>query len=306
MRVLSSVRFSRHLLVVACLASLSACSLRTMAVKTVASALSDTGDVFSGDNDPELVRDALPFALKLYESLLESAPKDQPLLVATCSAFTQYAYAFVQTDADIARFDDYDTFVHLNDRALALYVRAHGYCMRAMELRFPGIGTRLHRNGATALLRADRKDVPLLYWTAASLGSAIALAPDRPDLLIDFPVVRALLDRALALDDTWNRGAIHEIFITIESLETLGGSPEKARAHFARAVALDGGKSPEPYVALAMGVSVASQDRAEFEKLMREALAIDPEQDPSNRLVTLVTQRRARALLAHADSLFSQ
>ena len=80
---------------------LPACSLKTMAVKTVANTLSDTGDVFSRDEDPELIRDAVPFALKLYESLLDSVPTHAPLLVATCSGFTQYGYAFVETDAEV-------------------------------------------------------------------------------------------------------------------------------------------------------------------------------------------------------------
>jgi hypothetical protein len=37
---------------------------------------------------------------------------------------------------------------------------------------------------------------------------------------------------------------------------------------------------------------------------MEQALAIDPEQDPSRRLVTLITQRRARVLLDRIDDLF--
>jgi len=59
-------------------------------------------------------------------------------------------------------------------------------------------------------------------------------------------------------------------------------------------------------VALATGVAVPMQDRAEFERLLKEALAIDPEKDPSNRLVILVTQRRARVLLDRADEKFSK
>jgi predicted anti-sigma-YlaC factor YlaD len=55
-----------------------------------------------------------------------------------------------------------------------------------------------------------------------------------------------------------------------------------------------------------MGVSVASQDRAEFESLLKQALAIDPAKDPSRQLVTLVQQRRARALLDHIDTLFTK
>jgi len=303
-------RLPRHprsgLLLVLLTVLASGCSIRTMAVKTVANTLSESGDVFSRDNDPELVRDAVPFALKLYESLLESVPNHEPLLVATCSSFTQYAFAFVQTDAEVLRFDDYEAASRLDARALNLYLRGRDYCLRALEVRFRGAGDQLLRDPEAVAGRAEADDVDLLYWTAASWGSAIALAPDDPDLLIDFPVVRALVDRALVLDEGWSRGALHEMLITLESLETLGGSRDKARDHFARAVALQDGASPGPYVALATGVSVGVQDRAEFERLLTQALAVDPEQDLSTRLTTLVTQRRARALLDHADSLFSQ
>jgi hypothetical protein len=67
----------------------------------------------------------------------------------------------------------------------------------------------------------------LLYWSAASWGAAISLGIDRPDLAVDFPTVRALADRALALDPAWNKGAIHELMISLDSLpEALGGNPE--------------------------------------------------------------------------------
>ena len=95
--------------------------------------------------------------------------------------------------------------------------------------------------------------------------------------------------------------------MSLDSLpEALGGSPAHAREHFARAIALQKGLSPGPYVALATGVAVPAQDRAEFEKLLQAALAIDPDKDPSVRLVTLVQQRRARALLAHIDTMFTK
>ena len=47
------------------------CSLNKVAVNLVAKTLS-SGDstVFTGEEDPQLVADALPFAMKLYESLL--------------------------------------------------------------------------------------------------------------------------------------------------------------------------------------------------------------------------------------------
>ena len=62
----------------------------------------------------------------------------------------------------------------LRDEAVKLYLRAKGYCMRAMEVQFPGIGKALDSDPVAALKRAKKKeDVPLLYWTAASWGAAL-------------------------------------------------------------------------------------------------------------------------------------
>jgi predicted anti-sigma-YlaC factor YlaD len=285
-----------------------ACSIKTMAVKTVANTLSDTGDVFTRDDDPELVRDATPFALKLYESLLESVPTHVPLLVATCGSFTQYSYAYIEADADELPLVRREEAAALRDRALKLYLRGRGYCLQAIEARFgKGSSQMLLQDPSVVVGKAKREDVPLLYWTAASWGAAIALGIDRPELAIDFPITRALADRALALDPAWNRGAIPELMITFDSLpDALGGNPARAREQFAKAVEIQKGLSPGPYVALATGVAVPAQDRAEFERLLKQALAIDPEKDPSNRLVILVTQRRARVLLARIDEKFTK
>jgi predicted anti-sigma-YlaC factor YlaD len=299
-----------RLVALACvLATLSGCAmLKRKAIGTVADTLASSGDVFTRDDDLELVGQAIPFGLKLYESLLDSAPKNKNLLIAMCSNFTQYGVAYLETEAMVlGEAQHHDEVAHLNTRALKLYLRAKGYCMRAMEVRFPGIEKDLLADPAKALAKAKPADVPLLYWTAASWGSAIGLGLDKPDLVVDMPVVRALAERALALDETWGKGALHEMFISLDSLpEALGGSTAGAREHFTRAVALEGGKSPGPYVALAVGIAMPAQDRAEFESLLKKALAIDPEQDPSNRLVTLVQQRRARALLDHIDTMFTK
>jgi predicted anti-sigma-YlaC factor YlaD len=308
-RAMSALTFRFRLPSLVLLASLlgaPACSIKTMAVKTVANTLSDTGDVFSRDNDPELVRDAIPFALKLYESLLESVPRHAPLLIATCGGFTQSGYAFVETEADILGEAHHDESAAMRDRALKLYLRGRDYCLRAMEVRFKGIGPKLVSDPVPALAKAEKKDVPMLYWTAASWGAAIALAIDKPDIAIDLPTVRALADRALALDETWGGGAIHELLISLDSLpEALGGNVERARQHFKRAVELQHGNSPGPYVALAVGVAIPAQNKAEFQELLNQALAVDPEKDRSNRLPTLITQRRARALLDQIDTRFA-
>src|SRR5262249_18993946 len=174
---------SRLLALSCALAALSGCAMvKHKAVGVVAETLAQSGDVFTRDDDPELVGQAIPFGLKLYESLLDSAPKNKDLLIATCSNFTQYGVAFIDTEAlELGEAQHHDEVAHLNDRALKLYLRAKGYCMRGMEVRFPGVTQQLLKDPKSALGKATRKDVPLLYWTAASWGSAIGLALDKPE-----------------------------------------------------------------------------------------------------------------------------
>ena len=298
--------FMRLAFTVLTVLAFSGCSLRTMALKTVANTLSESGSTFSQDEDPELVRAAVPFALKTYESLLESLPKHKGLLLATCSGFTQYSYAFIHTDADLIESSDYETASQLKDRALKLYLRGKGYCIRVLELDRPGIERKLQVDPPAALGWATRKDVPLLYWTGASWGAAISIGLDKPDLVADVPAVKALMERALALQEDYEKGAVHAVMISLEALpEAMGGSKERARKHFERAVELSGGQDPGPYVTLAVSVSQPAQNRAEFVKLLEQALAIDPNKNPSSRLATLIAQKRARHLLSRLDELFA-
>src|SRR5437762_13669436 len=89
------------------LSAVTGCAMvRHKAVGVVASTLASSGDVFTRDDDPELVGQAIPFGLKLYESLLDSAPRNKELLVATCSNFTQYGVAFLETEAMVLRSEE--------------------------------------------------------------------------------------------------------------------------------------------------------------------------------------------------------
>ena len=138
---------------------------------------------------------------------------------------------------------------------------------------------------------------------AAALAAQITLGPaGRPDVARDWKTVRALAERGLALDDTWNRAALHELMITVESQGAAsGGTEDAARKHFTRAVDVQQGLSPGPYLALAMGA--ARSNRAELQNLLTQAAAIDPEKDPAHRLPATLGRQRAQFLLANIDRL---
>jgi predicted anti-sigma-YlaC factor YlaD len=296
---------TRALVCASVLCASQGCAIKKMALNSLANTLSANGDTFASDDDPELVRDAVPFALKTYESLLASLPRHRGLLLATCSGFTQYSYAFVQSEADRLEPTDFEQSLVHRERALKLYLRGRDYCLRALETARPGVVARLNRNPAEALTGFSKADVPLLYWTGASWGAAATLGLDRPALVGDLPTVRSLVDRALALDERFGGGAIHEVLISLEAVpEAMGGSEARAREHFERAVALCKGHCAGAYVTLATSVALGAQDRKEFVRLLEQALAVNPDEDKSRRLANLIAQRRARSLMARVDDLF--
>jgi len=282
------------------------CSIKKFAVNRVGDALAGGGTTFASDDDPDLIRAAVPFSLKLMESLLAESPRHDRLLFATASGFTQYAYAFVQMDADQLEDQDFSAAEALRARAKRLYLRARDYGLRGLEGRHPGFGAHLRADPRRAVTAARVKDVPLLYWTAASWGSAVSLAKDDPDLIKDVPQVEALIDRAEALDPDWSDGAIQSFLITYEMARqgATGDPAERSRRHFERAVALSRGQQAGPYVSLAEAVCVQKQDLSQFDALLAQALAVNPDATPEYRLVNLVMQRRARWLQSRRGDLF--
>lgn len=296
---------ARALVVALVATSACSCSVRRIAIAGLSGALASSGDVFASDEDPELVRDALPFALKTIEALHAESPDDDRLALAACRGFTQYASAFVEADAERVETTDWDEAERLRERALKLYLRARDYGLEALARRHPGVDTELPAHPAEAAARFGTKDLDLVYWTAAAWGSAIGLALDRPEIAADVDVARSMFARVLALDEAYGDGAIHERMMEIEALpEMMGGSRERARAHFARAVVLTGGHSAALFVDFAVKVAVAEQDRTEFQDLLARALAVDPDAVPEQRLSNVLAQERARHLLTVADDLF--
>ncbi len=287
------------------LIALPGCSIKRMAAKSVANSLTTGPDVFGTDDDPELIRDALPFGLKTLESLHTIIPDHPPLLLALCRGFTQYAYGFVQLDAETIESTDYPRASEIKLRAQRLYLRGRDYGLRALERNYRGLGEQLRARPAFGAARLQKRDLPMLYWVAAAWGSAINLGKDRPELMADLEAVRALLARGITLDESYDRGALHEAFIVLEALPAaMGGSVERARVHFDRAIALSEGRRASPYVTMAQAVSVSTQNRGEFDELLHKALEVDPNQEPSQRLATILLQRKARMLLERTDELF--
>lgn len=287
--------------------ALSGCSIKKFAMNKLGDALAAGGTTFASDDDPELIESAAPFSLKLMESVLAESPRHKGLLFATASGFTQYAYAFVQQEADELEEKDVTASLELRNRARRLYLRARDYALRGLELAHPGFSNALRADALAAVRVLKKQDVPLAYWAAASWAGAVGIIKNNPELIAELPLIEALIDRALALDESYEYGAIHSLLITYEMVRksVQSDAAGRARTHFDRVVELTRGQQAGPYVSLAENVAIEQQDRREFEGLLNKALAIDPNGRPEWRLANRVMQRRARWLLSQENNLIA-
>ncbi len=282
--------------------ALAACSVKRMAVDIVGDALSGGGGVYMTDDDPDLVREALPFGLKTYESLLDVSPRHERLLLAAAKGFASYAY-LLQMRADPLDATDLARARELRARASRLYLRGRGYALRGLAAAHPGFTAALREDAAAALAATDADDVAFLYWAGAAWAGALSAAKNDLDLIAELPTAGALVGRVLELDETFERGVAHEFFISYEGSRP-GGSVAQARRHYQRALDISGGLRASVHLALAEAVTVKEQNLAEFRSLIAAALAVDPDRTPELRLVNTIARRRAQWLESRIPDLF--
>jgi predicted anti-sigma-YlaC factor YlaD len=289
---------------------LGSCSIQEMAMDSVADMLGGSaagGSAFTRDDDPKLVGDALPFAMKLYETLLDSSPDHPGLLMATGQLFVMYSNAYVQTPADMLPEWEYEKQEEMYARAKSLYLRGRNYLFRGIEANHPGFLEALETGELEPILvEMTEEDVPFLYWAAAGWFAAIAINVFDLEMTLQIPKAKGLMDRAYELDPDFGNGTIDDFYILFYASmpADMGGSVEKARYHFDRAVELSGGTNPSPYLSLATTLAIADQDVEEFIDLLTTALEIDVDEDPDNRLANVIAQQKARWYLENIDRFF--
>ena len=296
------------LLAVFCLL-FSGCS--SLAMNMVANALTGEGssDVFTSDNDPELVGAALPFAIKLYESLLAANPNHEGLITTVGSLYVMYANAFVYGPAELKQRDDYAAFSEAKLRARNLYLRGANILYEGLNKKYPGLKEAFKKGKFPGIAaKMKKKDVPALYWCAAGFLAAYSMNPLDMELGFRVPELLAMINRAYELDPDFNKGSLDDFYILFHANvpAEMGGDKSRVEMHFQRALEKSGGRLASPYVSYADSVSRPAQNYEDFKKKLETALAIDVDADKSSRLVNIISQRKARYFLdtAHLRFLF--
>lgn len=273
---------------------LSGCSTSQLVARGAAPLIDHGMAAMNRETDLELARASIPANLKMIEALLIADPGNAAYRVQAAIGFYGYALGFVEPDDP--------------ERAAALYRRARDHALAELD-RAGLTQTLLAGNAAElqqALAKLDARAVPALFWAASAWGKWIELQLHDPARLAELPRVEALMQRSLALDETYYHGGAHVFFGVYYGgrAPMFGGDFARAARHFDRAAVLSQNQLLWVEVNRARYLFRQMGDRAAFHATLNRVLEAPAHSDPELNLANAMARRQAAALLAQEEDLF--
>lgn len=244
------------------------------------------------NDDVDLVADGLPTYLLMVDGLIVNWPESEDLLRTGASLYSAYAGLVVQ-----------DT-----GRQRALSSKALDYAERAAcsrrktlcEVRGMSV-PRLEE----ALERTRKRDVPALYTLGTTWAGYVQAHSDDWNAVADLARVRVILDRVVALDESYQHGQATMYLAVLDSLlpEALGGHPSASRKHFERAIELSEGRNLLAKVLFAERYARMTGNQSLHDELLQTVLDADPEEHGLT-LQNTFARKEAERLLAESPDYF--
>lgn len=290
--------------------SLSLCGcggwMKRMAIDTTAQmVIPDAVAAFYDEPDFDLAKDALPGNMKLIEALIKANPSNTQLKALAGQMFASYALGFLE---EMPSPED-DPDLNKQARIKNLYTRGMNYALDSLPV-IPSFRDAIAAHDLKAFIDSlalfNKTEVPALFWAAFNWSLLINNSMDTPNRIAELPYVDAMMKRVIELDEGFYYGGCHFFYIAYYAGRpaTLGGDPRKAKEHYERALALNGGKMLLGDVYYAYYYAVAVQDAKLFKKVLNKVLQAPEDILPGERLTTEIAKRKAKSLLQKASDFF--
>lgn len=244
-------------------------------------------------SDLKLVREGIPAYLMLMDGMIETVPDNEQLLIKASQTYSSFASAFIEeSDPEYAK---------------QLYRKAKQYSLRSLEIRgFKDPSESAFEDFKERVQNCDRKDVPSLFWAAASWGNWIKLNLDSMEALAELPRVEMMMKKVLVLDEGFYYGGPH-VFMGIWFAswpKDAGGDLKKAQKHFLRALEMVHGKFLMTYVYYADYYARRVLDKDLFVSTLQKVLDTPSDISPEVTLLNVVAKKKAVELMNRKDEIF--
>lgn len=303
---LIQIRSITSLLFIICMLLVVSCSLSKLTTRKLTDSLAQSsGLAFTNDDDPELVADALPFTIKLYESLIEKDSTNAALYLATSKLLCLYSQYFIAAPLDT--ISDPVQKKAIGKRAKKLFLRARDYALKSIDIQKPGSRKAfLTGNIDSTIASVTKSDSSALFWTSVAWFGAIGA--DRSDLSLAMGIKKPLsiTRKLITMNPTFYQGMAHELLgiVSVNIPKSLGGSPDTAAYYFSKAIELSDSSRASAFVLYASLVTTKTKNKELYVSLLEKANAIPIDSYPQLRLQNSIYQQKARLLLKTIQNVF--
>ena len=289
---LNRVKCSCLLAVVVWLAG--GCSTGQMVVRGTQTILDSGVVAMNRETDLELAEQAMPANLKLLEGMIIEDPHNADLRLYAAEGFYGYTFGFVELQD--------------SHRAQHLYRRCYEHARVALQES--GVTadpeTSMPAEFEAAVGKAGRKAVPAMFWTASCLANWVNLNRNSPAGIAELASAAALMQRVIALDDTYYHGGPHLFFGVYYGGRSplFGGNFQLSEEHFRRAAEINDDKLLLVYVLQAEYLDRQRLDRDAFHRHLTRVIEAPENLAPDMALMNAVAKQQAGVLLKAEDDWF--
>lgn len=241
--------------------------------------------------DAGVVRNGVPTAIIILEGIAEKTPDDIDLLADLSLLYFAYAFAFIEDENP--------------QWAGQLYLRGRNYGLRALANNddFFEYTTEKPTDWKAAVAEIGRDELPVLFWTALNAGMYVNANRRDPQALIDLPMVLAMMDRVIELDETFFYGGPHLFYgAYFAGLPAMaGGGAVKSQESFEKCAAISGGKFVLVDLFRARYYATLLKDENVYRESLNRVLQAPDDIIPEIALITGVAKIKAQMLLDNEE-----
>jgi len=306
---LSISRGLKSAAVIVMLLSVTACSLKKMAVRQATGFFTESRKVFEQETDLELAETSIAANLKLLEAMQVHDPNNDELNLLIAEIYSAYTLSFAEDKMEEAEAAKKDTEYNRQKlRAKALYLRARDFAGKVLlhKLDVKSLAEVSEQQLKDKLAKRDKDDIAPVFWYAFAWGSSINVDREDTEGLSELPKIELMMAQVKAWDEAYYfAGAwLFEGVYFGARAEMMGGNPTRSKEAFEKNLKLTEGKMLITQYFYARTYCIFAQDKACFDRNIKAVLDAPADIHPGQKLANALAKRKAERLKKRKADFF--
>ena len=284
--------------------SVTSCSLSRLVVRVTHPLILGVQKSCLEEKNIMFAEQAFPGLIKLAEGIFYTEPSS--VFYASKLAFLYGAYCFAYLDE--TPFDEFDRNSEFKkQQILDFYRRSKYFALQALSLKHKNCQADIYDKTRIDkfLMSVKNSESEALFWLCFSWAMEIFTSLEDPKALSELWIIEKLALHSSRIDPEYFCGGAFSILAAYWGARSdlLGGSSEKAREFYSRALEYNKNRSLIPHYVNMRYISIVKENASEFEDLAANISNFNAGSSDT-ALINEVIKKKAVSLFSKKDNFF--